>query len=453
MTVEVYTRQEVDALLGQLAVSLQGPQGPQGGQGEPGSAGSSVVCTTLDELQDAFSAGEKHICLKGQHTLSSTLVVPADTRLWGYPGAKLTADGDFNAVELGARALLARLEIEGPGNNVYAAASRGVYQAGINNAPAAPTYVDGGTVYDCYIHGFRNAGIEFRYVNRPVVLHSRIEDCTYAGIACISVKGDGEVAFNRIKNISPGESSSCYGMFFSKNYGTETAFPASRDMWVHHNVVRDVPIWHGFDTHGGINIKFEDNEAYNCYRAFVCTYNEIYSPMRSGFTRCRAYWAPLNKADRGEAFWIIGAPGSYAEDCYIDDCYANSYGYERVAQNSTIGAVYMSRTKRAKVNATLITPLGDGVYLAADNYDFDIDCTIKDPNSDRIFAAYVRVAGNNNTGFVGGMFLREDAGIGTYVGSHGFQVMSGLTGVAVKFSPKRNAALTPTQVGSTNSVY
>jgi len=141
------------------------------------------------------------------------------------------------------------------------------------------------TIRNCHITGFGTA-IEARYVVNLVIENCVIEDASYGGIVVYSGVG-GRIAGNTIRRIGVGidvngpDENNAYGIALSR-IGTAnlTTEPRSSDFTVEDNVVEDVPLWHGIDTHAGSNIVISNNTVRRCARAiFITVDNAGFKPQ------------------------------------------------------------------------------------------------------------------------------------------------------------------------------
>ena len=424
-----------------------------------------VAINVAAMLNKSLYLGEKG----STFTITADLTIPDDlmvfSQLFGGAGAKIYASsGNFTAVALGQRAKLVGIEIEGPGNDAYNADSFGIFQTGTNNAPAAPTYVDGPTIDNCYIHGFRNAGIELRYVRNRKIRNSLIERCGYAGIADISAMS-GEVTNTHVDDISPGVSSNAYGMFFSKHNGDQVAYPNSQDVAITRCEVRNVPLWHGFDTHGGRGIRFIDCVARNCRRGVFLTFASNATTGAYGPKRCLVenfqYLEPATtKTARAEAVGIIGAQNGsgafvdYADDCVVTNLFADGAGSD--ASGGSGGAINIGGTRRLILrDINLLAPIGRGILFDKENLEFRIaGLTITDLHSNFRATIALLINGSNNKGRIRDYNILTASGpLGTYNNDIGVYTGGALTALQVSLSSGRNLATTPTSYTTPLSAY
>jgi hypothetical protein len=392
--------------------------------------------------------------------LTATWTIPDDLVAYGR-GVKFDASsGSFKAIVLGQRAQLIGIELQGPGNDVFDLTSIGVWQGGTNNAPAAPTYVDGGKVVDCYIHDFRFGAIQNIYVAGFEARDVTIRNVGYFGIMTLSGRG---TRLHRIDvdTIFPGTSGNAYGIMFTRYNGTETTEPRSSDAICSDSRVKNNLIWEGFDTHGGDRILFVDCVAENVSVGFSLTPAsdasdaQTFAPKRCGFVRCKAIGALGDETKRSMAFSISGASTGlsvvdYAEDCFVDEFYAKGYGYDR--SGASIGSGVLTATLRfvgSKIRFDGSN--GGGIYLAQENTHYTFrDLMVNQWQSEYRDVSAFYIADADNLGHVDGYIFTRGVTSGTYASARGFSAA-----VATTFSYRngRNEAPTKTNFSGTPTAY
>ena len=427
--------------------------------------------TTLPIAIAAASAyGANHLWLgeKGvTWTLSAGVTIPDDMIVFGNLvsgyGAKIDASsGAYTAVSLGERSALIGVEVEGSGSAAYAELSYGVVQYGTNNDPSAPTYVEGATIRNCYIHAFGNTLIEMRYTQ-----NAKIEGCTlsgggYAGIGLLSVT-DADVHRTDISDIGPGSSGNAYGIFVSRLSGSYTVNPQSERVTVRNCTVTDMELWHAFDTHGGIDVTFDSCVSLRSPRAFILTYtgdvtNGYKAPQRCKVIGCKAF-GMTTRASRDQGLWVIGAwNGSiyaeYAQNCVVQDCYFFQHGID--TSGSRASAAFFGGTRNLQVrNLNIDQASGHGVQFEIDNIDYSVDgLMITDCNSVNNSVIGILFTGNNNKGRICDLkILRNDTGLATYVTDTGIYSASSLSGFQLTLQNSRNLASTATSYGTSATSY
>ncbi|GAC1618032.1 MAG: hypothetical protein NVS9B1_27260 [Candidatus Dormibacteraceae bacterium] len=123
----------------------------------------------------------------------------------------------------------------------------------------------------CVLSGM-TMGIYLRYVKDLVIEDCTITDADYAGILVYSgvstTVGSSIIRRNTIQRIGyartdfsdPAFQNNAYGIALSRNPTTDyTTDPRSAGYLVSANLIEDVPLWHGLDTHAGQDITFSGN--------------------------------------------------------------------------------------------------------------------------------------------------------------------------------------------------
>jgi hypothetical protein len=147
---------------------------------------------------------------------------------------------------------------------------------GIRASGTAAAPIRNLTIRNCTIKGF-NTAIEARHVENLVIEGCLIEDAAYGGIMVFSGVG-GRISGNTIRRIGYGidvhgpDGNNAYGIALSRFATTDVdADPRSSDFVVSGNVVEDIPLWHGLDTHAGSQISFLNNVIRRCARPIFIT--------------------------------------------------------------------------------------------------------------------------------------------------------------------------------------
>ena len=121
------------------------------------------------------------------------------------------------------------------------------------------------TIRNCTLSGF-GTGIEVRYAQNVVIDNCTVTDADYAGIALYSTVG-GRITNNTVQrigttrtNFSSADANNAYGITLDRRAVDSLATdPRSADVVVDHNLVEDVPLWMGLNTHAGANLTFSNN--------------------------------------------------------------------------------------------------------------------------------------------------------------------------------------------------
>jgi hypothetical protein len=116
------------------------------------------------------------------------------------------------------------------------------------------------TIRNSHVSRFGGICIRAYKVTDLLITGSAVADCVYAGIMGLSLVR-GSIDGNTIDRIgvlgSSANGGNAYGIAISaQDFATD---PQSADTVVSDNTIRDVPTWHGLDTHAGIRIRFLRN--------------------------------------------------------------------------------------------------------------------------------------------------------------------------------------------------
>jgi hypothetical protein len=191
------------------------------------------------------------------------------------------------------------------------------------------------TIRNCRIKGFGTA-IEARYVTNLVVENCVIEDAAYGGIIVYSGVG-GRITGNTIRRIGVGidvngpDENNAYGIALSR-IGTSnlTTEPRSSDFTVENNVVEDVPLWHGIDTHAGSNIAISNNTVRRCARAiFITVDNAGFKPQEITVTGNRLEEAVhVPGGTNTTAITMVNLQGGTIANNFISSTYEEPWVYD-----------------------------------------------------------------------------------------------------------------------------
>ena len=147
------------------------------------------------------------------------------------------------------------LTIRGPSSAVYVADECGLWFYGTSGAPLTDCVAENVEVYNTGSYG-----ILFEYANRGRAVRNYVHDVGYGGIANLS-SSDFISAENLVDTVTPGTASNAYGMYVSKRLVGDTT-PTRGTM--SKNVVKNVSVWEGLDTHGATFYTINDNVVSGC---------------------------------------------------------------------------------------------------------------------------------------------------------------------------------------------
>jgi len=365
-------------------------------------------------LQSAFTAAAGKV--------DSALSIPANTIVTGY-GATLdfSSAGHITALTLASNVTLVGFKVIGAGNTSYNANGIGIKCYGTDNSPSAPTYITGPKILDVEITEFGSFGIDCKYN-----VYGRIEGCK---ISEIGYMGANILSCNRfiftnnyVSGISPGTSGNGYGISISSSEGSVTADPIPVFNSIIGNIIEDVTVWTGIDTHGGQNLLVADNIVHNCKYGIKITDRDV-GGLRTiapkNITIADNY-IDDNGLGLGSAIIINGAfeasaTVDYATNISVTGNVISGHG---VSTDVTSGGIRCYSTRNLSISGnTIRRPKPVGIVLQFDNESFSISGnTIVDPNSATDTTRCVYTHATNNLGsIVGNTFVYENSGLATNV--------------------------------------
>lgn len=331
----------------------------------------------------------------------------------------------------------------GPGGSSYVSGSRAMQCVGINNSPSAPTYVLGPEIEATQIDGWGEYGFWGQYLSGGHFRSSEgVKNIAYGGV-CGASCTEFKVYFNVITDVGPGTGGDAYGTFFSRggpSSASETAEPRSYNCDMSHNIIKRVTATggngHGVDTHGGIGIVAHGNQIIDCQGGVYFTNSSIGGVETLAPKNCTSTGNVIKSSLRvNYGVLIAGAMNGstvveYAEGCASIGDSVEGHG---VAGGAISGAFRFRATSGLVVSSpSVLRAACNGIALDSDNIGFSISGgSITDP-WDNTYGSpnCILVAGNNNTGYVGGVSLNyRNGALGTYVAIGSIRINTGLTGL------------------------
>lgn len=259
---------------------------------------------------DAAYADFNKVVISEDIGVRTTANVPDGKMIVGG-GGEIYAWGSNTAILLGDDAIAYGLNMKGDAKKGRAIGAVGQEMGN----GVAPVRRKGAKVLHCEMTDF-NVAAEGIYAEYLDFLHNKITDCRYCGIVGYSTNYS-RAWFNTIVGLD-GERDSgelnAYGITFtSKVAATDfTRYPKSIHSSGRYNLIRDIPTWHGMDTHGGDFIDYSDNILVNCRRGIILT-----NLGTSGASHCSVmrnklinYTSGLNSNTTrscDSAFWDVGS--------------------------------------------------------------------------------------------------------------------------------------------------
>jgi hypothetical protein len=430
--------------------------------GVVGAATAGAAVNYATELQRAINAA---VTLKVPLIFAPGLFYRSDTALThsgpliisGY-GATLYTAAAITLLTPGSDLTIAGLTFQGP-YTAYAASSYGIKGGGsANGAAVAPTRKSRMNFIDVTLKNFGSGGAWIEYAEFVTFTRPVVKECGWHGLVFLSTN-DVQVTDPNVDTIyaNSGSGYNAYGIAFGANQPTNDTvrYPTCSRGLVSGGVVRNIPDWHGLDTHGGIDIKFSGTTIIDCRRGAIITSSDYSGPLRCVIENVRSTNTyPLEAVassggeKRAEGFWLTGTTSYPAVDCALVNCYAYGHGmaFSNYGSAEAYG-IYVGPSTRARVQGcSAINCLAGGIYVAAGATDFLIDNALVDnpyttTHSGGVISPtntaprYVEFAASGSTaqsGLISGTrMLKTDSSIGTNVGYFGYLVRDG-SGMVVR---------------------
>jgi parallel beta-helix repeat protein len=365
----------------------------------------------------------------GTYQINSALTIPANTTVTGY-GATLdfSSAGNIAALVLESNVKLFGFKLLGPSNVSYNGNSIGIKCYGTDNSPSAPTYVTGPTLQDLFVTEFAGQGVDCKYNNNGKISDCRVTECGYTGIQILS-SNRFQITNNYVGQITPGASGNAYGISISSSEGSVISDPIPFFNEITGNIVEDVTVWTGIDTHGGDTIVISNNIVQNCKLGIKLTDRDI-GAVRTIAPKnivVSGNYINDNNLFVGSAIVINGAiTGSgtttdYATNISITGNTILGHGE---ANNDGAGAIRCYSTKNLTISGNNVRrPKVVGIVLDFDNESFSINGnTIVDPQDSTETTRCVYLRSNNNLGsIVGNTFVLESTLVANNVSQWGVE--------------------------------
>lgn len=225
-----------------------------------GSTDDTAAIQAAIDVVEALSGGELYFP-KGTFKVTAELTVTQPMVIHGAGrGVAIiratTLGASKGVLKLTASNITIRdLTIRGPSVATYVSDECGVWAYGTSGSPVTDIVIE-----NCEVYDIGSYGILFEYANRSRAVRNYVHDVGYGGIANLS-SADFIAAENLVSTITPGTSSNAYGLFVTKRLTGDTT-PSRGTM--SKNVVKDVALWEGIDTHGATFYTINDNVVSGC---------------------------------------------------------------------------------------------------------------------------------------------------------------------------------------------
>lgn len=373
-------------------------------------------------------------------------------------GATLYTAAAITLFEPSSDLTIEGLTLQGP-YTAYAADSYGIKGGGsANGAATPPTRKSRMRFIDVTLKNFGSGGAWIEYAEDVIWTRPVVKECGWHGIIHMSTN-DSQFLLPNVDTIyaNPDSGYNAYGIGFGAEQPTSDTvrYPPSQRGRVSGGTVRNIPDWHGLDTHGGIDITFNGTTIIDCRRGAVITFSDHSGPLRCNIVNVRTINTyPLEAVStnggekRAEGFWLTGSADYPATDCSLINCYAFGHGmaFGNYGRSEAYG-IYIGPSLRGQVlNCSAINCLAGGLYIAANALDFLIDGTLIDNpyttkhsswfipvtnTAPRYIEVGARGAGAATGLITGTRMLKSDPSLGTNTGHFGFLVQDG-SGVDIR---------------------
>jgi hypothetical protein len=424
--------------------------------GVVGAATAGAAVNYATEIQRAIDAA---VTLKVPLIFAPGLFYRSDTKLThsgplvisGYDATLYTAAA-ITLLEPSSDLTIEGLTFQGP-YTAFNADSYGIKGGGsLNGAGVAPTRKSRMRFTDVTLKNFGSGGAWIEYAEDVVWVAPVVKECGWHGIIHMSTN-DVQVLLPNVDTIypNPGSGYNAYGIGFGAEQPSNDTvrYPTCSRGQVWGGTVRNIPDWHGLDTHGGIDITFNGTICIDCRRGAVITYSSYSGPLRCVVQNVRStnnY--PLEAVSasggekRAEGFWLTGSTSYPAVDCALVNCYAYGHGMAFANYGSADAyGIYVGPSLRGRLqDCSAVNCLAGGIQVAAGATDFLIDNALVDnpyttthsggviPPTN-VAPRYVEFAASGSTaqsGLISGTrMLKTDPTIGTNVGYFGYLVRDG----------------------------
>lgn len=271
--------------------------------------------TTAFNLALTAASGKTLYIPAGVYTISGGLTASANTTIVGYGATIQNTSSAVALLTLASNCSVFGLSFVG-NSSTYDNNGNGIYVSGTRNgAGIAPTYVENITIKDCNFSTIAGYGIQTLFTKNVTIVNNTMYNIGYSGVmaySCQNVLVDSNTIDTLTGETYSGELNA-YGVSFT-SLSNATDFvrdPQSTQCRATNNLIKNIPTWHGLDTHGGTYCEFIDNELIDCRRGVILT-----NLGTRGASNCvvqgNSYSNTLTGTNsngtqkRAEAFWDIG---------------------------------------------------------------------------------------------------------------------------------------------------
>ncbi|MBA4848949.1 glycosyl hydrolase family 28-related protein [Emticicia sp. BO119] len=266
------------------------------------------------------------------------------------------------------------------------------------------------------------------YCKDFLISGNRISNINSTGIEVLSSE-KGIITRNTVRDIITGSAGTAYGIIMSLRL-CDIDLP-SKNIAVKNNVVDNVPLWEGIDTHAGQDIQIIGNTILNCaygINASKCNNNSSMVPQNIIISNNIIKKGTVKTPGRG-----IGSGGSssmYAGNIVVSNNTIDGYGID----NNSEGAIMFYSTKKLQIRANTITnSLSSGINIQNRNEDYLVSKNkIRKINKGTTNAAGIIIRNEGQSGIVQDNYVDADKELGMMVYGKGSNYFKNNTFLAGK---------------------
>ena len=275
-------------------------------------------------------------------------------------------------------------------------------ERGVEAIGTVGTYLSGISINECRISNIGSYAIYLRFCKNIQIQNNTIFDAVYSGAMLLSCS-NADASGNIISNISPGTSGNAYGISISRiTTGDINTDPRSSDVVIRGNIIQDIPLWSGLDTHSGQRVSFIGNTISNTMYGIVVTSSkdsggaQTFAPLDCAVSANMIY-SGVTDGTRNASIVFVGALGSLA--LATGSIVGNTMRGGGAVNSDLSGAMYIYLTKGLVVSDNvIIEPSPTGIALNLLNHDALISGnSIIDPWATNGVATGIRSRQGTNT--------------------------------------------------------
>jgi len=249
-------------------------------------------------------------------------------------------------------------------------------------------------IRDCSVYNYGFQGIEFDSVATGYITDCNVYRIGYAAIACLSCL-DVVVNGNVVESVKPGFQGNAYGIKFSHWTVQE---PKSTRCVADGNIIQDIPVWEGLDTHDGTYITFSNNVVLNCKLGISAgpgngATEPVHDIIISGNTIVAG-----DAAHQHNGIVVTGLLAAYAYNISVANNSVDGYGE---TGNDARGAIHADATGGVVVTGNSVTHSAEvGIVFWHHNTLFNCTGNLVDAVQSTTQAYGIRVRDRFNTGLI-----------------------------------------------------